>query len=114
MKILVRVLLNGVGLWAAARWLPGVHYDGDLWSLLLAGLVVGLLNLLVKPIVTLLSLPLVLVTFGLFYLVINGLLFWLADRLLDGLRVETFLWAIAGGTFLALWNLVLRSLFERE
>jgi putative membrane protein len=112
--ILARILLNGLALWVAARLLPGIHYQGDLWSLLLAGLVVGALNLLVKPLVTLLSLPLVLVTFGLFYLVINGFLLWLADRLLDGLSVDSFLWAIVGGFFLALWNLVLRALFEKE
>jgi putative membrane protein len=114
MILLVRVLLNGLGLWAASRLLPGVHYAGDLWYLLLAGLVIGLLNLFVRPLVTLLSLPIVLVTFGLFYLVINGFLFWLADKLLDGLSVDSFLWAMAGGLFLALWNLVLRALFEKE
>jgi putative membrane protein len=114
MMILVRILLNGLGLWAAAHLLPGVHYSGDLWYLLIAGLVLGLLNLLVKPLITLLSLPLVLVTFGLFYLVINGFLFWLADRLLDGLAVDSFVWAIAGGLFMAVWNLVLRALFESK
>jgi putative membrane protein len=114
MILLVRVLLNGLGLWAASRLLPGVHYAGDLGYLLLAGLVIGLLNLIVRPLVTLLSLPIVLVTFGLFYLVINGFLFWLADKLLDGLAVDSFLWAMAGGLFLALWNLVLRALFEKE
>lgn len=110
----MRILLNGLGLWAASRLLAGVHYEGDLWYLLLAGLVVGLLNLLVKPLVTLLSLPLVFVTFGLFYLVINGFLFWLADKLLDGLRVDSFVWAMAGGLFLALWNLLLGALFEKK
>jgi putative membrane protein len=114
MKILVRILLNGLGVWAAAKLLPGVHYGGDLWYLLLAGLVVGLVNVFVRPLVTLLSLPFVLVTFGLFYLVINGFLFWLLDQLLDGLAVDSFLWAMAGGLVLALWNLLLGALFEKE
>ena len=114
MKILVRILLNGLGLWAAAQLLSGVHYSGDLWYLLVAGFVIGLVNLLVKPLVTLLSLPFVLLTFGLFYLVINGVLLWLVDKLLDGLVVDSFLWAIAGGLFLALWNMILRSLLERD
>ena len=61
MTLLVRVLLNGLGLWAAAQLLPGVHYAGDLWYLLLAGVVIGILNLIVKPLVTLLSLPIVLI-----------------------------------------------------
>ncbi|MEZ5312714.1 MAG: phage holin family protein [Thermoanaerobaculia bacterium] len=114
MKILVRILLNGLGLWAAAQLLPGIHYSGDLWYLLIAGLVLGLVNLLVKPLITLLSLPLVLVTFGLFFLVINGVVLWLVDKLLDGLAIDSFLWAMLGGLFLAVWNLVLRSIFDRD
>ena len=114
MTILLRILLNGLGLWASAQLLPGVHYQGDLWSLLLAGCVLGLLNLLVRPVATLLSLPLLVVTLGLFYLVLNGFLFWLADRLLDGLTVDSFLWAMGGGLFLAAWNLVLRQLLESK
>ena len=112
MTILLRILLNGLGLWAAAQLLPGVHYSGDLWYLLIAGCVLGLLNLIVRPLLTLLSLPLLVITLGLFYLVLNGFLFWLLDRLLDGLAVDSFFWAMAGGLFLALWNLVLRQIFE--
>lgn len=114
MNLLIRVALNGIGLWLAAQLLPGVHYSGGLWSLLGAGCVIGLINLLVRPLVTVLSLPLVLLTFGLFFLVINGAMFWLADLLLDGLAVDGFLWAIAGGLFLALFNLLLRALFDRD
>jgi len=114
MKILLRILLNGLGVWAAAALLPGVHYVGSFWYLLLAGLVLGLVNVFVRPLVTLLSLPLVLVTFGLFYLVINGFLFWLLDKLLDGLAVDSFLWAMAGGLVLALWNLLIGALFEKD
>lgn len=114
MKMLVRILLNGLGLWAASQLLSGIHYSGDLWYLLLAGCVIGLVNLLVRPLVTLLSLPFVVLTFGLFFLVINGVMFWLVDKLLAGLRVDSFLWAIAGGLFLAVWNLLLRSLLDKE
>ena len=114
MTILLRILLNGLGLWAAAQLLPGVHYQGDLWYLLVAGFVLGCVNVLVRPLITLLSLPLLLVTFGLFYLVLNGFLFWLVDQLLDGLATESFLWAIAGGLFLAVWNLVLGKILEAK
>ena len=114
MTIVLRILLNGLGLWAASALLPGVHYRGDLWDLLIAGCVLGLVNLLVRPLVTILSLPLLVVTLGLFYLVVNGFLFWLADRLLDSLSVDSFLWAMAGGLFLAIWNLVLRQIFESK
>ena len=52
MSLLIRIALNGLGLWAAAQLLPGIHYDGGWLYLLLAGFVLGAVNLLVKPIVT--------------------------------------------------------------
>jgi putative membrane protein len=112
MRILLRIVLNGAGLWAAAALLPGLHWEGEWWYLFVAGLVVGLINVLVRPVVTLLSCPLLVLTLGLFYLVINGALLWLADVLLDKFRVDGFLWAVAGGLFLALFNLLLKPLVE--
>ena len=114
MKLLVRIALNGLGLWAAAQLLPGIHYEGGLLYLLLAGFVLGAVNLLVKPLVTILSLPFVVLTLGLFFIVINGLMVWLVDLLLAGFRVDSFLWAMAGGLFLAGFNMLLRALFDRE
>ena len=114
MRILARIALNGIGLWAASRLLPGIHYEGGLAYLLLAGCVFGAINLLVKPVVTLLSLPFVVLTLGLFFLVINGLMVWLVDLLLAGFRVDSFFWAMAGGLFLAVFNLLLRALFDRD
>ena len=114
MKLLVRIALNGLGLWAAAQLLPGIHYEGGLLYLLLAGFVLGAVNLLVKPLVTILSLPFVVLTLGLFFIVINGLMVWLVDLFLDGFRVDSFLWAMAGGLFLAVFNMLLRALFDRE
>ena len=114
MKLLVRIALNGFGLWAAAQLLPGIHYEGGLLYLLLAGFVLGAVNLLVKPLVTILSLPFVVLTLGLFFIVINGLMVWLVDLLLAGFRVDSFLWAMAGGLFLAVFNMLLRALFDRE
>ncbi len=114
MKLLLRILLNGLSLWAAAKLLPGIHYDGGLPYLLLAGFVLGAVNLLVKPIVTILSLPFVVLTLGLFYIVINGLMVWLVDYFLAGFRVDSFLWAMAGGIFLAFCNMILRALFDKD
>ena len=114
MKLLVRIALNGLGLWAAAQLLPGIHYEGGLLYLLLAGFVLGAVNLLVKPLVTILSLPFVVLTLGLFFIVINGLMVWLVDLLLAGFRVDSFLWAMAGGLFLAVFNMLLRALFDKD
>ena len=82
MRILVRILLNALGLYLISL-LPGIHYTGGLVYLLLAGLALGLLNLVVKPILTILSCPLLILTLGLFYLVINGAVLYLLDYFLD-------------------------------
>ena len=114
MKTVARVLLNGLGLVVAARLLPGLHWSGGLGALLAAGCVIGLINLVVRPLVTFLSCPLIVLTLGLFYLVIDGALLALADLLLAPLAIDGFLWAMAGGLFLALFNLIIRLLVEKE
>lgn len=113
-RALVQVVLNGIALLLASYLVPGIVYEGGLLYLLLAGLVIGLINLLVKPIVTLLSLPLVILTLGLFYLLINGAMLWLAGMLLDGLRVDGCLPAVLGGVVMALFNWLVRVLAGGE
>lgn len=110
LRALLQIVLNGVALLIAARLVPGIHYQGSLVYLLIAGLVLGLINLIVKPIVSALSCPLILLTLGLFYLVINGLMLYLADFLLEGLRVDGFIPAILGGLVIAVFNGIARAL----
>jgi putative membrane protein len=110
MRMFLHVLVNGFGIWLIAYLLPGIHYQGGFLYLLLTGLVIGLLNLLVKPIVTLLSLPFIILTLGLFYLAINGFLLWLAAALLSGLTVDGCGTAILGGLVMAIYNLLAREL----
>jgi putative membrane protein len=73
------------------------------------GLVIGLINLLVKPLVTVLSLPLIILTLGFFFLVINALMFYLASWLLPGLAIEGCLPAFLGGLVLAVLNWIVRA-----
>ena len=114
MKILARILLNGLGLWLVAQLLPGVHYSGGLAYLVLAGFVLGLLNVLVKPLLVLLSIPAIVITLGLFYLVVDGLVLWFAAGLLAKLAIDGFGWAIAGGFVLAVYNLVIRAIVGED
>jgi putative membrane protein len=109
LRALLQIVLNGVALLIAATVVPGIHYQGSFLYLLIAGLVIGLINLFVKPIVKFFSFPLILLTLGLFYLVINGLTFYLADYFLDGLRVDGCLPAILGGTLIAAMNWIVRA-----
>ena len=113
-RMLIQILLNGLGVMLAAYLVPGVDYAGSPAYLLLVGLVIGLINLLVKPLVTLLSLPALVLTLGLFYLVINGALFYVAAYLLDGLTVDGCLPAVLGGLVLAVFNWLMRGLFLKK
>ncbi|MEE8138440.1 MAG: phage holin family protein [Thermoanaerobaculia bacterium] len=110
MRALAQIVLNGAAILLAAYLVPGIEYDGGLLYLLLVGLVMGLINLLVKPLVTLLSLPFIVLTLGLFFLIINGLMLYLAATLLSGLTVEGCFPAILGGFVLALFNWLVRGL----
>ena len=113
-RIVLQILLNGAGVMLAAYLVPGVHYEGSWAYLLLVGLVIGLINLLVRPLVTFLSLPALVLTLGLFYLVLNGALFYLAAWLLDGLTVDGCLPAILGGLVLAVFNWLTRGFVEKS
>lgn len=108
-RALAQIALNGLGVVVAAHLVPGIHYSGDILYLLLTGLVIGALNLLVKPLVTLLSLPIIVLSLGLFFLVINGLMLIIASALLSGLEVDGCLPAVLGGLVLALFNWLVRA-----
>lgn len=105
--LIVVWILNAVALLAVAYVLPGIVI-ASFWSAMLAALVLGLLNTLVKPLLILLTLPITIVTLGLFLLVLNALVFWLAGSLFKGFQVEGFWWAVAG----AILYSVVSSLFS--
>ncbi len=92
---LLRWIVGALGLWLAAAIVPGVRIDG-LETLVLAALALGLVNAFVRPVVIFLTLPLTLITLGLFLLVINAALFWLVSRFLHGFHVHGFVAAILG------------------
>ncbi|HLS43249.1 MAG TPA: phage holin family protein [Paenalcaligenes sp.] len=95
MTLLLVWILNAVALLVVAYILPGIHV-ASFGSALIAALVLGLLNTIVKPILTVLTLPITIVTLGLFLLVLNALVFWFAGSVLKGFQVEGFWWAMIG------------------
>ncbi|HEV8580349.1 MAG TPA: phage holin family protein [Thermoanaerobaculia bacterium] len=113
LRALLQIVLNGVAVLIAAYFVPGIQYNGSLLYLLLVGLVFGLINLIVKPIVSFFSFPLIVVTLGLFYLVINGLMLYLAAAVLEGLEVQGCAAAIWGGLVIAIFNWLVRA-FTRD
>jgi len=100
-------ILNAVALLAVAFVLPGIVVS-SFWSAMLAAVVLGFLNTLVKPLLILLTLPITVVTLGLFLLILNALMFWLAGSMFQGFKVDGFWWAVAG----AILYSVISSLFS--
>lgn len=95
MTLILVWILNAVALLVVAYVLPGITV-ASFGSALIAALVLGLLNTLVKPVLILLTLPITVVTLGLFLLVLNALVFWFAGSILKGFHVEGFWWAVIG------------------
>jgi putative membrane protein len=96
---LLRLLINAATLAATASLLPGIHIrDNALGTLLIVALVFGLVNAIFKPIILVLSCPLIILTFGLWGLVINGLMLIITDALAGTrFQVDGFWWAVLGG-----------------
>ena len=113
MKLLIGWAINALVLLALPYLLPGVHLRG-FGQALLAALVLGLLNTLIRPVLLVLTLPINVLTLGLFTLVINGLLFWLAARLVGGFAVSGFGWAVLGAIVYSLISWAISALLLRK
>ena len=112
MRILLSIVFNAVALYATALVVPGISFRGNLVSLLVAGAIFGLFNLIVRPVALLLSLPLLIVTLGLFYFVLNGILLWVASFFLPGYNVAGIVPGIVGSLVFAIVNWALNALFK--
>lgn len=104
--LLARWMVLTLSVWAAAHVVSGVHYD-DTASLLAAGLVLGLLNSLLKPLLVLVSIPFVVLSFGLFLVFINACLLLLSARLVKGFHVDGLWPAIGASLIISLIGMLL-------
>ena len=112
MKLIVRWLLLAAALLLVAYLYPGVTVAG-FGAAMLAAFVLGLLNTLVRPLLVLLTLPVTVVTLGLFLFVINALMFWAAASLLSGLHVTGFVAALIGSLIYSVLQLAIDFVLER-
>ena len=116
MWLIWRLLINAAALWIATEVVPGISFDGD-WRLLFAvALVFGVLNVSVRPLLKLLTLPFLILTLGLFIFVVNALMLWLTGFISDtfdlGFHVDGFGAAFVGALVVTVVSFVL-SLFVR-
>jgi len=105
---LLRVLINAVAIYVVAVIVPGIEVDGVLTALG-AGLVLGVINAVVRPILVVLTFPVTLVTLGLFLLVLNGLCLWLTSLLVKGFQVHGFWAAVFGALLVSVVSWVLTT-----
>jgi putative membrane protein len=109
MGLLLRLVVNVAALWLAAELLDGVTYD-EFSTLLLAALVLGLVNFLIKPLLTLLALPLIILTLGIAYFFVSLAMLLLTSALVSGFEIDGF-WSAVGATVIVwLVNTVLGGL----
>ncbi len=112
MSLLVKWILSAVAVLIAAYILPGVAV-ASFWSALIVAVILALLNAILRPILVILTIPITIVTLGLFLLVINALIILLTDSLIDGFSVSNFWWALLFSFLLSILGALFDDIAER-
>ena len=112
-NILLKIIISAALVFALAHFLPGVSVDGYVTALLVA-LVLGVLNAIVRPILVILTLPVTIISLGLFLLVINVIIVYLADKLVSGFNVDGFWWALIFSLLLSFLNSIFFSMLKKK
>lgn len=110
MNILIRLFITAIVAFLLTKILPGVHFDGFTGAVIFA-IVLGVLNLILKPILSLFGLPLTIITLGFFALVINAIIILVADYFIDSMQVNGFWWAFIFSILLSIITSLANSMF---
>lgn len=113
MRLIFRILANAIAILIAAKLVAGFVFTGTLVELLIAGAVLGIINALVKPIVELISLPVIFLTLGLFHVVINIAMLFLATKFIPQLSIEGLWAAVWGVVIISIMNHLVSHLHKR-
>jgi putative membrane protein len=113
MQFIIRLLITGVGAFGLSKWLAGVHIDRFSTAVLFA-IVLAVVNALIKPLLIILTLTITIITLGLFLFVVNALMILLVDKMLDGVQVDGFWWALLFSLLLSIISAFLISLLDKE
>jgi putative membrane protein len=111
MSLLIQWLINAVAVYATAHILDGIHIK-SFGAAIIVALVLGLVNALIRPVFVFFSIPFIIVTLGLFLLVINALMLQLSAALVNGFSIDSFWWAVAGSLVISAISWILSSLFN--
>ena len=110
MNLIIKLLITAAIAYLCSNFLSGIHVNNFSAALIFA-VVFGLVNAIIKPILTFLTLPISVVTLGLFLLVINALMVLLTDKLMDSVKIDGFWWALLFSLILSFGTSVLEGLF---
>lgn len=112
-KAIGKILITAVALLAVAYVLPGVMVS-NFYVALIVAIIIGFLNITLKPLLAVLTLPVTIITLGLFMWVINGFIFWVTARFIDGFGVASFWWAVLGALVVSAFAWVGEQLLINE
>jgi putative membrane protein len=107
MFFIVRLIINMVAILLISYLFPGLIWVDSFWAALMSAFLLGIVNAIIRPILVLLTLPLTLVTLGLFLLIINGLMLWLVSALVSGFHVSGFWGAVLGSILISIVSWIL-------
>ena len=113
MKLILKMLLTAIAVVILAEILPGIHVAGYVSAIVVA-VVLGLLRIFVRPLIVLFTLPITILTLGLFLFVINAMIILLADKLIDGFAVSGFLYALLFSLLLSFFQSILYSFLKEK
>lgn len=113
-RIIVHIIANSIAILAADRLIPGFVFFGDWKDLLMAGAILGIINAILKPILKLLAFPVILLTLGLFSIIINIALLYLAESLIPQLQIDGFFSALGAVIIISIINNIIISLAKKE
>jgi putative membrane protein len=113
-RLLYTWIVNVAAIWVASVFVDGVDYSEDYWVLIVTGLVFGLVNFLVKPIMKLLALPLIVITLGLILFFINLFMLYITSWIVPGFEIDSFMSAVWATIIIAAVNWVLTGVFDLD
>lgn len=112
-RFLIRWLVCSLGLWIAAAFLSNsISYGNQLSVIVIAGLILAVINVFIKPILVIFSLPALIFTLGLFMIIINGLTVYIASKLYEPLQITNFWAAVFAGMVIGLVNYLVTAILE--
>jgi len=111
MKIILHWIILSTAVFVTTKIISGISLD-PIWVALIVGACLTLFNMFIKPVINILTLPINIVTLGLFSLVVNGLLFWYLGNIINGFNVTTFSAAFVGAILVSVINWILKKVFH--